>query len=256
MSKVAAITALHDPEGRFIPLLSKQKGSLLNILGEIYISHTKETDPKLLSRLGGLGYQLFAGGLWGESRRQALGEALLAKKSSYFFCDFDKILHWVSVASEELRFFLEQEPEEDFLILGRGSRAMATYPLSWQQTEGVVNRLVSRLVGRQLDVMAAVCRLSAKAGKLIYRSSVEEGWGSCVEWPLIAYKANLSVGYQEAEGLSWEDPDRFQAEIKIAGGLEEWKKVFYDSPQQWEKRFLSAAEQLAVVARMEPPSKS
>lgn len=243
------VSTLHDCEGRFLALVRKfRKDFPKNLTGTI-ISHTKETNQSLIALLESLGMIPVLGGKWGEARRIGMAEALDSSEERFFFCDFDKILHWLSVERNEFISLLNCQTEKDFLVLGRGKKVFETYPQSWQRTESIINELVSQKFGFRVDVLASACILNRKTGREIIAQSKEKEWGSCVEWPLLVYKSGLKIGYQELEGLTWEDPDRFEKEIKKIG-RKFWQEENYNSISEWEKRVMICGQQLAVVKRL------
>lgn len=250
LNVMIALSTLHDPEGVFLPLVEKVKDGLRDNFAGAIIAYTKGTTSELLNVLKGLGLILVLGGLWGESKKAALEKALKTDSQRFFFCDFDKILHWLLIEKEELRSILAFSPKEDFLIFGRDKKTMATYPASWVETESISSHLVLQVLGLSMDVDAAVCLLNRKAAEVICKNSIEKSWGVCAEWPILVYKARLKIGYREAKGLTWEDPDRFGKEIKKMGGLSRWQRLNYDSLVEWDKRISSLVEKLMVIKRL------
>ena len=58
-----------------------------------------------------------------------------------------------------------------------------------------------------------------------------------VTWPLCVYQhGELTLGYIETEGLEFETPDRFPADVARAGGVTQWSEQLDDDPQHWAKR--------------------
>ncbi len=244
------VCTLHDPESRFLPMAERFRDDLGRFLDGAIVSHTKETSKDLISLLEGLGTEPILGGKWGEARKIGIAEALKSGEKRFFYVDFDKILHWLDFARDEFISLLNYQLDKDFLILGRGKKVFETYPCSWQKTESIINNLVSQKFGFQVDVMASACILNRKVGEMIARESKEKEWGSCAEWPLLAYNAGLKIGYLEVAGLTWEDPDRFSEEIQKVGNLELWKEENYDSINEWEKRVTILGQHLAVMRRL------
>ena len=245
------ISTVHDPEGRFIPLINQIRNHLRKNFNQAVIAHTATTSKKVISQLKKLGFNPILGGKFGESRKMVLKKALQLKSNHFFCCDFDKIIHWILTAPEELKSLLKTKPEADFVVLGRNKTAWSSYPDSWIKTETIINRLVAKIIGIPADIYTTVYILNRQAAEVIAQNAQEKNWGACAEWPLLAYKAGLKLDHQECQGLSWEDPDRFQKEIKEAGNLELWKQIKYDSVQEWKKRLSSALEQITVIEKFE-----
>ncbi|HUW21445.1 MAG TPA: hypothetical protein VMW41_02130 [Candidatus Bathyarchaeia archaeon] len=243
------ISTIHDPQGIFLPLIGKVKQDLeVNFCGTV-VAYTAETSITVIKTLEKFKLNPILGGLWGEARKKALSEALKSTSDFIFVCDFDKILHWLLTAKSELKTLLKVNPEADYLILGRSGRTMATYPLSWVKTESITSHLISKILGFPVDALTAAAILNRRSGEKIARSSCEASWGSCIEWPLIVHAAELDISYQEAKGLTWEDPDRFRQEIKNCASLNKWQQEKYDSFSEWERRISILEQQWQVVNR-------
>jgi hypothetical protein len=244
------VSTFHDPKAIFLSLLKKAKKALIKNFRGAIIACTASTHPQSLVLLKEAKLTPITAGLWGEARRKALCRALKSKGESFLVCDFDKILHWLEAARNELGSILDSKPTKDCLIFGRSQKVMATYPDSWVKTEQIINHLVGKIIGQKVDILAATWILSRRAARIICQEGRQKSWGACSEWPLLIHQAGLKLGYQEARGLTWEDPDRFQKEIKEAGGLKAWQSKKYDSFKEWNKRLSSLTEQFSVIKNL------
>lgn len=243
------ISVVHDPAGRMLPILRKSQHQLKANFTKLIVAYTATTNQDLISLLDRLNFLTILSGGYSQSKREALKKALKLKEDYFFFCDFDKILHWLEVALDELKILLNKKLHQNYLILGRGKEVFKTYPKSWQQTEKIINNLLSKILGLRVDVLSASCIFDREAAKLIVKESVSLNWESAVEWPLIVHQAGLKLGYQEALGLTWEDPDRFKGRINKIGDMSLWKEIDYHSPWEWEKRLKISLEQIRVIQK-------
>lgn len=244
------LTTLHDSEGRFVPLVKEAEDFLVKYFQLMVIGYTEATSIKTISYLDSLGFDSFSSGTFGEARIKALKRAMRKDDEHFFVCDFDKILHWIRIEPDELVRVLLRRYFKDITSIGRSEEIFRTYPDSWYMPETSINGIVSKIVGKKMDVLTAVFVMRRKAAEVIVESAKEKGWGSCVEWLLLCNKAGLSIGNWNAKGLSWEDPERFKSEMKRAGGLKKWKEENYNSIDEWEKRLTSALEQIEVIKRL------
>ena len=134
--------------------------------------------------------------------------------------------------------------------MGRSKKAWSSYPASWVKTETIANELLSNVLGQNVDAATGDLIITRKAVELMLEKSIEENAGACAEWPLLATASGFQVGCELVDGLSWEDPDRFQHEIITYGGFEKWKKTKYGSLDEWIKRSQYQLEILQTIARM------
>lgn len=240
------ISPLHDPQGTHLEIIKKWGSLLPGFYSLIVVGATDQTDLKVLNELEHLKVVIRQGDYsYGEGYRQALACGL-KKGGKIFHCsDFDRILHWVSSYPEELKNLLKKPPLADYLVLGRTKRAFATHPLSWRLTEKIDNTLISKALGFEVDICAGSAVLNQKSARTVLANSKESGFSILAEWPLLVQKAGLKVSYSAVEGYEWEDPDRFQKEIK-EGGYQEWLKT-YDHPDEWRKRIKSTNQKTKVI---------
>lgn len=241
------LSTLHDPDGRFVPLIKSQRTKLDHY--QFIIAHTAQTHPETLKILKKQNIHLVLGGQWGEARQVCLKVALERQVTDFFICDFDKILHWLKIQPKEFSEIINQPQTHDFFIFGRNQKTFATYPQSWVMPETALNNLLSRKINQDIDALASVCRLNKQTSKLFLELAKEAGWASFIEWTLIAHLHRLSIKYQSAKGLSWEDPDRSEADIHQAGSFKKWQAIRYDGVEEWQKRFQIALDQLKVFTR-------
>jgi hypothetical protein len=77
-------------------------------------------------------------------------------------------------------------------------------------------------------------------------------WASVAETILQAYRLDLQIEAVVTDGTSWEDPDRFSAEIEEAGGLQQWKQLRYMGISEWKKRIDSIHANMQVIVDLYP----
>ena len=120
------------------------------------------------------------------------------------YADPDHILRWVERRPEELDAVLELAGCWDCLIVGRSPDAFAAAPARLKETEAIVNRVYALMTGRSWDIMMAARGFSRRGAELIVGTSREDTIGNDTAWPLAIEAAGLSLGYVEADGLTYE----------------------------------------------------
>lgn len=242
------LSPLRDPQGSYLEVIQERGPLLEKYYSLVILGVTNTTHSKVLKTLEKMKFVILQGNYsYGEGYRRAL--AWGAKKDGEIFhcADFDRILHWASSYPNELKKTLKKTPTADYVILGRTKRAFATHPLSWQLTEKINNTLLSKVLGVKVDIGAGSAILNKKAAKIILTKSSELSFSILAEWPLLIKKAGLKVGYLAIEGQEWEDPDRFQKEIKKIG-YKNWLEA-YDRPYEWQKRLAITIQTAKLILK-------
>lgn len=166
----------------------------------------------------------------------ALVEAALELEAEYFFLpDSDRLLHWLLAYPDELAELPARWGCHDVLSLSRSERAFASHPPTQRLTEGPAMALVARaidLVGA--DPFSGAYLMSRRALTALAASEAPRDECIYAEAFLAPARAGCSFGRWVVEGLEWETPDHFRAEI-AARGREAWLADF-QSPAQWEMR--------------------
>ncbi len=176
----------------------------------------------------------------GAKRRQALSLALQTSCSLLLLCDGDRALHWVQRYPEELAAIVAGLGTHDCTIFGRTARAFATHSHVQRETEAIVNHVFRLVGGQQWDVTASARGFSRCAAEKIVREHADDTIGNDVSWPLFLQQGGFSLGYIEVEGLEWETADRYQEEVKAAGGAQQWTSTIDSDPCIWADRLEAA----------------
>ncbi|MBI2022045.1 hypothetical protein HYS93_04185 [Candidatus Daviesbacteria bacterium] len=242
------VSTVHDPLGIFNSLVRDKLPELNSLFRSVVASVTTSTDKKLIKTLKDrLGWTIIPGAGYSEAKVAALKKALSLDEDKFFFCDLDKILHWLEVAPRQLSKIEKIPLKVNYLILGRDRKTFATYPDSWIKTEEITNFLLSKELGVKVDALAATCLINREGAKVIVEKANGKNWESPIEWPLLIKKNGLRLGYREAKGLTWEDPDRSKAEIKRFGGITKWEEEKFDSLEEWSKRISAMYFQVKIL---------
>lgn len=238
------LSPIHDPEERYLGPLRANLGKLLSLYEHLLFAASSKTSANTIGFLeSSTNVTVVPSNGYTVGARNAL-DCALSFGDLYHWVDSDRILHWLAAYPEELSGLLENPPRKHYTILGRTERARMTHPSSWVYCEKPCNDLASRRFGLEIDVCVANIVLSRDAIQWILLDSVSTTWGLLTEWPLIVMRhaGKDSLGYIEAEGNEWEDPDYYVQEIASAGGLEAWTSLRYDSEAEWLKRLQNSVD--------------
>ena len=238
MKTVLAAT-IHDPQPRLFKLL-KEYAPQLGLDGEPRIvAYSPPTHPRVVRALEGLGCITTLGGESVQSVYSAALERSLRESPEHvFYCDLDRLIHWVRTYPEEYRQTRRKALEYEFLMVGRTPRAFQTHPRTQTCTEGIANIVASRVLGFEdtRDIIGVGWGLSSSLVQLLLSTPQRNSFGFFCGWPVIAWRNAVKKAYVEAEGLEWETPDRYEDEIALEG-YERWLKAFM-APREWERRSL------------------
>ena len=228
---------------------------LVEIFAAIAIRPSRETHPDVLSLFSSAGGWLDetaparpTGAGLGLARSQAVALALRAETPCVMYCDGDRALHWGQFYPRELAEVVCRLNEADFTILGRTARAFNTHPQVQRDTEAIINRVFKLVSGWDWDVGAGARGLSRRAAEAILAGCRDENLSNDVSWPLfLRAQGGFSISQILADGLEFETPDRFDAEVAAAGGREAWVEQFDADPARWLARLELARGHLQAM---------
>jgi hypothetical protein len=137
------------------------------------------------------------------------------------------------------------------IVLGRTARAFATHPPVQRLPETATNRTLSLVAGKSLDAVSGAVWLSPEGREIVLASSIEDSAATDLEWAgLILRQDAARLHGLRFEGLEWETPDFHTAAISAAGGLEQWIRETFDTPQMWTSRLQLAADSVLALQRV------
>lgn len=208
---VCLASILYDPDGELFEQLESQTNKLFTIFDGVALNTSPLTFAKTKTLLEDAGATLKdrdteEGGATtiGRFRRDALELALEAETSHIFYCDFDRVLHWLESHPEELEQHLSNLQSYDFTTFGRTARAFKSHPAPLTETEIIINNLFERVSGHSWDVLAAARGMSRRAADHIVQTSRDDAISNDASWVLLASAQNWKLDYQEVEGLEYE----------------------------------------------------
>jgi len=186
----------------------------------------------------------------GTIRRAALAHGLRLDAQHLHLCDWDRVIHWADTYPDELEDVAKEITLHDCLILGRTARAFETHPRVQRDTEAIINHCFGLAWGEAWDVTAASRGLSRLAAQRIVQACDEPSIGNDCVWPLFLRNyPDLAIGYRATEGLEWETPDSYAAEIVGAGGLAGWLASHDANLGYWVQRLDLAQIEIDALQR-------
>lgn len=254
MNEVALALIQYDPSGALFDQTVRILPRLQQVFADIAIFANAATAPHSIGYLREHSVRVTAEATQvglnhlGWFRRSAVQLALHGPCPFILYCDFDRILHWMEFHPQELSDVAQQITAHDFTILGRTPRAFATHPRIQRDTEAIINHVFERITVRTWDTGAGARGLSRRAAETIVTGCLDDQISNDVTWPLCLQQlGGFTLGYIETEGLEFETPDRFPAEVAQAGGVAQWSEQLDDDPQHWAARLELARIEVAAM---------
>lgn len=238
-TRLVLASTFHDPGSRLASLIERSARALKGLFSEICVCITPETHSGLVETVKARGFRVERGSTERiTTYKRAIEGALTSGPGPdcLFYCDFDRILHWVSRYPDELAKTCGEVVKYEFTIIGRTDRAFATHPETQKETESIVNAVCSYALGfdSRRDVISATWAGLPRIVRYMLDNSSGDDFGLYAEWPILGFQKANNPAYLEAEGLEWETPDRYEEEIK-AMGYDGWIEAF-QSPEEWRRR--------------------
>ncbi len=247
MSIILAST-FHDADGSLDYLITKNSDFITRLFQKIIIVVTSTTDKNTIKLLKNKNFSVDVGT---ESRvynyKRLFSEAVKKGDDYLFYCDFDRLLHWIERYPKELEKVIKEKKEYDFLLIGRNKRAFETHPMTQQVTESVVNDVGSYLLNTKMDFISSVWILKKDIAEYIIENSSDNEFALYGEWTLLGWKKAKNPSYIEVDGLEWETPDKYREMIKKIG-YKKWLEQF-QTAEEWKFRTQMACEIIKIILK-------
>lgn len=232
-------TTLFDQKGGLRWLCDLHLSDLIELFDEITVVATLDTDKDLIKQFGRAGIQVLQPKKQGifNGYYLSLKAAHQAGADTVFYADFDRILHWIHTYPDELKKVIRKSSKYDYLILGRTPRAHASHHEPLYLTEPTANRMISLAMEEreERDYLGGAFTMSRGAVAKILQKGTCKFFELYSIWPLLLKRSGYAPQYLRCEGLEWETPDRFQVEVKKAGGVAAWRET-QSNPIEWKRR--------------------
>jgi hypothetical protein len=249
-----ALASAWQPRGeleRFVSLLP----ALHTVYEYLAVSLPPGAETELERQLSQSGIQVVRTRDWAAGRYAALQGARESCAEWIHYNDFDRLLRWVETRPQEWRNTVAAFCEADCIILGRTPEAYASHPQALVQTEAISNRVVSQLLGKQVDASAGGRGFSqAAAAFALANSQPVRALGTDAEWPILLHRAGFAIEYRTVAGLDWEIPDQYQSRAAGPDRQQAVARAYDADPRHWARRMEIALEiiQAGIDAAQRP----
>ena len=181
---------------------------------------------------------------WPNGRYQALVEALRWREAMYVqYADADRLLRWIETKPQEWRSALAAFGDWDCLVYSRTAAAYATHPQALVQTERISNRVISYLIGQEVDASAGAKAFSRAAVEyLVKHTSPAPALGTDGDWLVTLQRAGFRIGQYAVDGLDWETADRYNDTAADPESQRQAAQDYDADPSHWQMRVKVAAE--------------
>ena len=244
---VTLTSTYHDTDARLLYMFEDCIPKLRELYGDMSVVVSPLTHESAKRRLIELGVNVQSASENGRGYiyRKALEMGLSSRGEYIHYCDWDRILHWISRYSSELSRVLQGRLDCECLVLERTRGAHRSHHAPLYYSEVPVNRVLTYLLrlNRYRDFLSASFVASKEVVQTIVELSTEPGFGFYGEWPVIVFAKGYKVGFARVRGLEWETPDRFRKEIGVKG-YGRWLRGF-ETSAEWKGRVRIADEIVA-----------
>ena len=172
-------------------------------------------------------------------RREAVALALQnAEHGHIFYADLDHVLRWIENKADEFDEVLGAIIGWDCTVIGRGPQSKADLPRRLAGTEAIVNEIFGLITGHSWDLMMAARGFSHWAAETIVEGCTVDTIGNDVAWPLLCLQHGFSLGYVEADGLT------YRTNTDYAHYIEDIRD---QDPRAWVERVQLAWQQVEAM---------
>ena len=245
-------TTIHDPDAGMKWMSDKYLDQLNGIFDNIYLTSSPYTKSEYLEELDENGVRINKrkDNRIGRTYFDPIERAQSSNVGYVFYCDFDRILHWVKDHSEELSNFvsyLENESTKsggvDYIVCQRTEEGYKEHQESLYLTEQLPNKIISSKLDlkQPKDFLAGCFIYSSTAAKHIIDQGGHDNLSFFGAWPVLLYQKDVNIEYKKFKGLGWETPDWNKEEVDAAGGIDEFREKL-NSKEEWKKRTEMANE--------------
>ena len=121
--------------------------------------------------------------------------------------------------------------------------AYMTHPQALVQSEMISNRVISYLIGQELDASAGAKGFSRAAAEyLVEHSFPSPALGTDGDWLVTLRQAGFRIGQYAVDGLDWETADRYNDTAADPDSQRKAAQDYDADPSHWQMRVKVAAE--------------
>lgn len=233
---IALATTFH-PRGE-TGRLERMYPQLQALYDHIIVSLPPVAEPEDVEQVKALpGVVAFVNDEWPKGRYMAIKAAAETGADYVQYADMDRLLHWFETRPDELRQTVDCIRQSEYLVIGRTDAAWATHPQAMIQTEAIINRVFSTLLGQEMDFGAGSKGLSRAATEyLVQHAAQDRALGADTEWAVLLYHAGFRVEGILVDGLDWEIPDRYQEQAADSDRQQAMIASYDNNAERWSFR--------------------
>ncbi len=231
-----------DPRGE-LSRLQRLLPRLEQVYAQRVIVLKPGVEAALAESLVQAGCRVYTPPEWSGGRLMALTQALETDATHIHYADMDRLLRWAETRPQEWQDALQALTQTDYLLMGRTAQAYATHPRALLDTERISNRVISHLIGRDVDVSAGSKGFSRRAAQFL-AAHCQPGYalGTDGEWTVLLQRAGFEMQYVEYDGLDWESADRYQESAADEARQAQAAAAYDAAPEHWSRRVEVALE--------------
>lgn len=248
-----ALAVTWNPRGE-MPRFERLLPQLRQAYQGVVISFPPAADPVVIQAFtdgqyaGRSDILTFSNKEWPSGRYMALCTALQIPADQVHYADMDRLLRWVETRPQEWQQAVRAIQTTDCLVMGRSQAAYQSHPKSILLTEAISNRVVSEILGQEMDVSAGSKGFSRQAAEFLAANTHPgRALGTDAEWPILLKRAGFRVDYLVVDGLDWESADRYQEQAADPENQQRAAEQVDADSQSWEWRVRVAGEIVEVA---------
>ncbi|PSO44620.1 MAG: hypothetical protein BRC22_02185 [Parcubacteria group bacterium QH_9_35_7] len=246
---ISLATTIHDPNAGMEWMSDKYLEELINLFDKVFLTSSPNTQKVYLEKLKSedLAFNKKENNKIGINYFDPIKRAYTKESGYIFYCDFDRILHWVKDHSKELRQLLqglnEKQEKIDYIVAQRTEKGYKEHQDSLYFTEQLPNKIISEKMEQtsQKDFLAGCFIFSNKAAEIVVNDGGYDNLAFFGSWPVLLKNKDVNIEYRKFKGLGWETPDWHREEVRQAGGIAEYRTKL-NSREEWRKRVRMANE--------------
>jgi 2-polyprenyl-3-methyl-5-hydroxy-6-metoxy-1,4-benzoquinol methylase len=236
------LTTTWNPRGE-LPRLQRCMSLLKEVYQQAVVVLPPITERALVNEVETLGMMAVIPEEWSWGRFLALRKALESGSELIHYVDLDRLIRWVELREDEWRRSVDLLTQADCVCFGRTLAAYATHPKALQETEATSNRVISHLLGREMDVSAGSKGFTRQAAAFLdAHTQPGASMGMDAAWLVLLNRAGYRIKYVEVDGLDWESADQFRMEAADAETQRQAAAEYDADARHWEWRAKVADE--------------
>ncbi|MDD1777109.1 MAG: hypothetical protein LUQ65_03000, partial [Candidatus Helarchaeota archaeon] len=195
MNPVILVSTLHDPPFALKQIYQETVASIKSFFNKSYVCYTPSTSSEFVQALEKDRFQVLSGAslnhidIYRRAIKAGLDSVANNRGARLFYIDFDRLLHWCNNFPAELSKILGEITKMEFFMFGRTKRAFETHPSTQRETEIIVNKGGSKVLGlsKLQDIISVCWGFTYELGKKLLGVKTSTPTGFYGTWPLLLW---------------------------------------------------------------------